>query len=123
VRMCVSLRRSAPLAVCMCVCVGVCVCVRVHARPLVYVCEKECVRVCGCLSVCVRVLCVWERRGGAGKGRWGARIARENVCAHRYCVQIQAHKHISVTGCRPSRTEAMISRLLKIIGLFCKRAL
>ena len=93
------------ISVCMCVsCVcawSVCVCV--CADQCVCVCVCVCVCACVCVCVCVFVC----------------------VCA-RVCVRVRANS-ISTqkrpTCYPPCYGVATISRLLKIIGLFCKRAL
>jgi len=85
----------------VCVCVCVCVCV-LYVRICVYMRVCVCVNVCVCVCVCVSV-CVRE-------------------CVERYtCKQVtlkQKNAHSQSTY-----GVAATSRLLKIIGLFCKRDL
>jgi len=81
------------------VCVCVCVCVSIveeEVDVLIQVCSSVCVCVCMCMCMCVCVCVV--------RIFWGSLALSGLNLRVRYGV-------------------ATISRLLKIIGLFCKRAL
>ena len=64
--------------------------------------------VCACVCACVCV-CVWERDGESDRERESKR-KRERVTHSIYI-------HVSRMGCYGVAT---ISRLLKIVGLFCR---
>ena len=104
-------RKWVCVCVCMCACVCcVCVCVCVFVCVCVCVCVWVCVRVCLCLCLCLFVclfVCVYVCVCAC--------VCACVLCCKRF-LESQLNNRYTTHGV------ATISRLLKIIGLFCKRA-
>jgi len=95
--------------VCACACVCVCIfeflCVYMSVFPLVGV--HDCERACVCVRLCVCAMCPFA-----------AEYGDETTCVYVFicmCVRERLCVYTSRYGV------ATISRLVKIIGLFCKR--
>jgi len=110
---------------------SVCVCVRVCLRENECVCVRKCVCMCACVHVCM-CACVCmegerERERERQKQR-GKEIGRERECGilkfngHLHKLKQYSHK-TSMRSPLHGHGVATISRLLQIIGFFCKRAL
>jgi len=126
---CVSLRACIRVCVCMCARARACVCVPLSlslslffflsVRVCVCVCVCVCTRACElCLDVCV---CAHMRHD--------VHVCNKSLTFCRASFQTKGHlspshpKHSTPQSPSLSYGVATNSRLLKIIGLFCKRAL
>jgi len=120
--------------VCVRMCVCVCVCVCAYVCVIVWVCTLcVCGRICTpvCTSVCVCVCMCW-RSFGATHVCLSLFRALQHIAAHCNTLQLTAppctalqHTETQCSGCCAWNNwygVASISRLLKMLGLFCKRA-
>jgi len=129
----------SPLCVYVCVCVSVCVCVCVVCVRVcvsVCVCLCECVCACACVRVWVCLLfvrvCDWAR---ARRRAWACVSIYINCVSFNFWCTTTTFRNIHVCACvwdgvnaykhmwAHAYGVASISRLLKMIGLFCKWAL
>jgi len=120
-RVCVCVRVCTRVCVCVCACVRVCMCVCMRMCPYTSMYEYIHVKIwmCVCVCVCVRA-CVF--------------VFVCNLCVCTFAGTWNVSTYCFVLGCRwmygkciwfnsTAYGVATISRFLKMIGLFCKRAL